>query len=272
MKAGEGLIQMNRLEKINDDIYALCIPYLDIYTTVYFIRTESGMLLFDTAGSARDAEEDIIPVLRDTLGVGENDLRYIFVSHNHSDHAGGLARLLEEYPEACIVSGNEALREIYGSSGFLSPSDDEKLLECLSVVLVPGHTKDSASIYDSRTKTLISGDCLQLYGIFGSGKWGANVTFYKEHAEAVQKLRKMDIEAIFAAHDYHPCGRKYIGKEEIEKALDACLAPFEDIRRLIMENPDAYDEKICELYNSRKLPCLSVRVVKRYRETVLGNI
>ena len=44
--------------------------------------------------------------------------------------------------------------------------------------LVTGHASDCAALYDRKTKTLISGDCLQLFGVFGSGAWGANISFF----------------------------------------------------------------------------------------------
>lgn len=258
---------MNTLKKINDHIYALCVPYKDIFTTVYFVKTESGVLLFDTASYDSDVENAIIPALRE-LGVGEDDFKYVFISHNHTDHAGGLCKLLEAYPKVCVVSKSEALREKFAGYTFLMPNEGETLLDILSVVSIMGHTKDSAAIYDSRTKTLISGDCLQLYGIFGSGCWGANISFSTEYAAAIEKLRKMDIDAILTAHDYHPCGRMYFGKAEITAALDACLVPFEIIKKLIEDDPDASDEIICEKYNSQNdLPRLGAHVVRKYRES-----
>ena len=80
---------MKHPEKINDNIYALCIPYKDIFTTVYFVKTENGALLFDTASYDQDIDSAVIPALRE-LEINEEDLKYIFISHNHTDHAGGL--------------------------------------------------------------------------------------------------------------------------------------------------------------------------------------
>ena len=256
------------LEKINDDIYALRTPYKDIFTTVYFIKTAHGALLFDAASYDCDVENAIIPALH-KLGIGEAELKYIFISHNHADHSGGLGRLLTSYPNACVVSGSAALREKFAPHAFLSPADGDALLGDLSVVLLPGHSWDSAALYDKRTKMLISGDSLQLYGIFGSGNWGANVSYAAAYAEHIQKLREMDIAAILTAHDYHPYGRSFFGKAEIEAALDACLSPFKLIQKLMEESPDADDEAICKKYNAQgNLPTLGLHVVKKYRETV----
>ena len=259
-------VQAYPLETIRDNIYALRIPYKDIFTTVYFVKTAQGALLFDAASYDCDVDNAIVPTLHQ-LDIGENDLKYIFISHNHPDHAGGLGRLLALYPNACVISRSESLRKKFASYMVVSPQEDEILLDDLRVVFLTGHTKDSAALYDRRTKTLISGDSLQLYGIFGSGIWGANISFAAEYAQNIQKLRNMDIDAILTAHNYHPCGRMFFGKSEITAALDACLAPFARIRKLIEESPDADDETLCKRYNAQgDLPTLGSHVIKKYRE------
>ena len=40
---------MQTITEIRPDIFRLTIPFEDIYTTVFFIRTAAGYLLFDTA-------------------------------------------------------------------------------------------------------------------------------------------------------------------------------------------------------------------------------
>ena len=256
---------MKNLEKINEYTYALTIPYKDIFTTVYFVKTEAGALIFDTASYACDVKDAIIPALGE-LGIGEDELRYIFISHNHTDHSGGLGDLLKAFPKVCVVSRSEALREKFEGYDFLSPNEGKLLLNSLSVVSVTGHTRDSAALYDSRTRALISGDCLQLYGILGSGLWGANISFPSEYAEAIRKLREMDIDSILTAHDYYPFGRMHFGKSAVASALDACLEPFDIIKRLIERSPDASDEEICKLYNAQNhLPTLGEHVVRKYR-------
>ncbi|MBQ8696921.1 MAG: hypothetical protein IJ519_04290 [Clostridia bacterium] len=73
---------------------------------------------------------------------------------------------------------------------------------------------------------MISGDCLQMYGIYGSGAWGANITFPKAHFEALEKLENMQIDVLLTAHDYHPKGYKYVGKTEVAFAINACREPL----------------------------------------------
>lgn len=105
---------------------------------------------------------------------------------------------------------------------------------------------------------------LQLFGLYGSGKCGSNISFVKEHIDTVDKLRQMDIQHILTAYDYHPYGYSYRGE-------DACVSPLYEIKRLILQNPKADDESICAVYNSFDYPTLGVHVVSSVRNA-LGEV
>ena len=256
---------MDLLTKINENIYRFKTPYKDIFTTVCVIKTEKGVMLFDAASYDTDTDEYILPALRE-LGIGADEINYIFISHDHNDHAGGLLTLLKHCTKAAVIGYGERLEGICEGRELIKPGEDDVFLDVLRVVFIPGHTKHSIAILDTRTGTLISGDGLQLYGIFGSGKWGANIGFPSEHIDAVEKLYKMDINEILPAHDYHPFGYRYVGREAVRKALDACIAPLAEIKWLIEENPELDDEGICKLYNADCLPTVGERVVSAIRK------
>lgn len=258
---------MENMLKINENIYRLTIPFKDIFTTVYVLKTDEGALLFDTATYDEDIQNYIIPFL-DELEITEDMLKYVFISHNHGDHAGGLNAFMKSYPETCIISRSPEIKEKYIDYNVMFPKDGDVVLGFLQVIAIPGHTCDSSAVFDMRTKTLVTGDCLQLYGIYGSGLWGSNISLPKEHIEAVEKLRQMDISHILTAHDYHPCGYSYQGREAIVKALDFCIAPLGEIKALIFKNLNASDEQICAEYNSSGNPKLGVHVVTAVRKIV----
>lgn len=255
---------MNEIFKVNEDIYGIKTAYKDIFTTVYAVKTPKGSLLFDAASFDEDITDNIIPMLN-SLGI--NDLKYVFISHNHKDHAGGLGELLKHFPDVEILSRSPELKEKYAGFKVTALNDGDMILDDLFVVTIPGHTTDSAGIYDRRTKTLISGDSLQLYGIFGSGKWASNINYPSKHLKALDKLRRTDIEKICTAHNYHPLGQIYSGKDDVSKAIDYCIEPLENIIRLIDANPGMNDEEITVLYNKTgNLPTLGSHVVKAVRE------
>jgi len=258
---------MQGLTKINEHIHRLTIPYKDIFTTVYTVETPNGAILFDAASYDSDIDNYVIPLLKE-VGITANDLKYVFISHNHKDHAGGLARLLQEYPDVCVVSRNPSLQEEYASYHLLTPEDGDTLMDLFRVVTIPGHTADAIALLDTRTMTMISGDCLQLYGIFGSQAWGSNIGFPAEHLEAVEKVHTLGIEAIYTAHDYHPYGFKACGKEAVGKLLDACVEPLMNLRGIVVANPQAEDEQILQLYNAAPVPPIGKRVAAAMKAAV----
>ncbi len=255
-----------QITKQTEHIYRMTLPYKDIFTTVYLVKTPVGAVLFDAASFDSDAAEYIMPMLQE-LAVSPEELKYIFISHNHRDHAGGLAALLAALPHACVVSRSEELRQKYPDYTFLKPDDGDKLADVLQIVTIPGHTPDSMALLDSRSNTMISGDCLQLYGIYGSGTWACNIGLPREHFAAIEKLRKMPIQTVLTAHDYHPYGHCYQGAELVGKALDACIEPLQKIADMIQANPQMTDEEIAALYNApAELPTLGVRPVAAMRQ------
>lgn len=264
---------MKQFERIGEGLYRLTIPYKDIYTTVYLLTAKDGAVLFDAASDDWDADGVIVPALRD-LGVTGDVLKYVFISHNHGDHAGGLARLLVHYPTATVVSRSPKLQEKYAEHPFLFPEEGELLLGTFRVVPIVGHTLDSAALLDTRGGTLITGDCLQLFGLVGSGDWAANINFPVEHLKALEKLEKMPLAAIFAAHDYLPCGYRAVGAEGVKKYIAACREALFEIKKMIEAYPDEDDAAIRARYNAREAsPTLREAVVRAVRAaTEVGQI
>ena len=250
--------------KINDNIHYLTTQYKDIFTTVYVLHTEQGTILFDAASFDSDIDTQVVPFL-ESLRIQQQDLKYVFISHNHADHSGGLARLLERYPDVCIVTRSETLREKYKNRSFLLPEEGEKLLDTFRVVTIPGHTIDSAALLDERTMTLITGDCLQQRGIRGSGDWASNISYPAAHLAAIEKVRSLGAKQIVTAHDYVPYGFRAEG-DCVSQMLDACVEPLLRLKALIREYPEENDEQIRRRFSDfENQLTINVRVVAAMR-------
>lgn len=234
---------------IHDRIHRLTIPYKNIFTSVFLLCTDRGHILYDTAACTADVDNCIVPWL-ERLGVTARSLRYIVISHNHTDHAGGLARLHELFPETVIAARSRALQDRFGPDRVWSPCDGDILADQICAVSVHGHTMDSIALYDRSTRTLLTGDSLQLYGIFGADFWGANISYPAVHLRELDKLRGMEVDRVFWSHDYHPMGLGAEGREAFQQALDYCAAPLEEVVELLKSHPESDDETVRGMYNA----------------------
>ena len=201
-------------EKIATGLYRVLIPFERVTTTVYIGIYSGGVAIIDSATYSSDAENYVIPALEE-LGVEKDRVKWLLLTHTHSDHAGGLPRLAELLPKAKV--------------GFVSSVDipnfqllreGDEILGGLRVIGLPGHTEDSVGYLDIKTKTLLSGDCLQLKGI---DIYRDGVQYPELYAQSVEKLKAMEIERIVAAHEYDPLESLARGHEEVMRYLDACL-------------------------------------------------
>ncbi|MBR2343717.1 MAG: MBL fold metallo-hydrolase [Clostridia bacterium] len=258
---------MNEIKKLNEGIYALKMPYEDVYTTVFAVMTDEGALLFDCGSYDSDITDSVLPMLRE-LNINSEQLRAVFISHSHSDHAGGLSELLKHFPSLPVYSRSEIIEQKFGADAkIIHFEDGEELLGTLRAVTLPGHTKDSSALLDTRTGSLITGDSLQLYGLFGSGLWGANVPLPDEYFASIDKLATMpEIVNVYTAHDYHPYGSVYEGRAAVSLLLSASREPILRIKRLIEDTSELSDAEIAALYSDGgRLPALGPHVVSAVR-------
>ena len=162
------------------------------------------------------AASDRMILFAEELGVSAERVCALALTHNHGDHGGGLARLAELFPTAAV----RALEPL-SLPRYTPLADGEMLAGDLQTVHLPGHTSHSVGYLDRRTKTLLSGDCLQLGGI---GKYRNGIKYPTFYLESIEKLRAMDIGRIVAAHEFDPLGSLAEGSEAVARYLNECAA------------------------------------------------
>ena len=260
---------MKHFERINEHICRLTTPYKDIFTTVYTVEAPTGTIVFDAASYAADAHEHILPMLAEA-GTAPERVKFIFISHRHADHAGGLEALSNLCPGACIVSRSPELKETYRlTRPFYAPQDGDRFFDWFQVIAIPGHTADSMALLDRRTNTLITGDCLQQYGLFGSQDWASNIILPAEHLAALDKVRALKVDQLLMAHDYHTCSWRAQGREQVDRVLDDCVAPLQQMKELILGHPEWDDEQVRQAYNtSGTIPTVRVQVIAAMRRAL----
>ena len=195
---------MNLFTEEAQDIYRLKVPFDNLYTSVFLIRSGREFALVDTASSDYDVDEYIIPALKECQ-IPFKDIRYLVLSHSHSDHAGGLDRLLFHIPHLTVI------REV------------RALWDEISTYPLAGHTRDAIGVFDGRTKTLITADGLQGAGV---GKYRCHTESASEYIETIRRIQEdKRIENLLFAHAYEPWYRDSArGRKETEECLLDCLS------------------------------------------------
>ena len=185
-----------------EGIYRLKVQYTTVYTSIFLIETELGDLLVDTASYDDDINDVLVPALA-KMNKSLEGLYATVITHDHFDHSGGLKRILEYAPGLRVITGIcEISKEI-------------------STYPMAGHTEDSIGVFDSRTKTLISGDGLQGAGV---DKYKTSVPLKEEYIRTLERIKNDGrIENILFSHAYEPWFKdKIVGREAVLLCLDEC--------------------------------------------------
>jgi len=186
-----------------ENIYRLKIPFENLYTSVFLIKLKGDFILVDCGTYLSDVDEYIIPALN-LIKVRLEDIRYLILTHKHSDHAGGLKRILEKIPTLKAID----------KVADLSFGD-------IIIYDLKGHTSDSIGVLDKRTGTLISGDGLQGLGV---GKYRLLIENREEYLKSIDKIKKdKRIKNILFSHAYEPFSCDGIfGRIAVQNVLIEC--------------------------------------------------
>ncbi len=193
---------MSTFKKVSNYIYRLEVPFFTVYTSVFLMDTSEGYILVDCATTDEDVDGYIIPALG-KLGVELSCVKKIVITHDHSDHAGGLAQILKRMPHI------EVIRAV------------EELCDKVSTYPLVGHTRDFIGVFDSRTDTLISGDGLQGAGIKQYRTMLADKRGYIETLERI-KCDERIVNILFS-HAYEPWYKDFMfGRDAVLECIEEC--------------------------------------------------
>lgn len=241
-------------EEICENIYCLKVPFEGTNTSVFAFKCDDKTVLYDSATTESDVKDRIIPALRQKGFVPD----ILVTSHFHSDHMGGEKFIAEEYPEADRIKLAHNATE---DEGKRIANDGEMLFDTIRVVAMPGHSDDALALYDTRTKTLVCADCLQLWGI---GRYGVGLYDAKKYLESLEKISELDIENIIASHNYHPHGAYAFGKEKVKEYIEECKKYICVLKEYAENNNALSFEEIAEKYKSENptLPTINAHTFK----------
>ncbi len=238
-------------------VYYLEVPFGGCWTGIALIRGAHTYLI-DSAGSPACIEEYLLPALGE-LGLGISDIEYLLCTHTHADHVGGHAYIKAIAPEIRIVSSIECADKLRDPLKYNilirktfpehspAPSAGLKGVEPdmivgdgsiiggeMQYISSPGHDSDSGCWLHLKSKTLFSGDSLQLNGTSVQG-----IALYMDlpsYRATLSRLGSLDIEQIIAGHEFLPDGAYSKGKDKVKEYLSSCLSYTELYGRIIEQN------------------------------------
>ncbi len=233
---------MDTFARLAQDVYRLPVPFPGCWTGATLVLGEENILV-DTGGCAETVDSAILPALAQ-MGLTLDRLDWVALTHIHGDHVGGCARIRELAPNVRFaayrpsadrlrdpLAYSKAIRARFPAHGAGAPArldgvepdrllDDGDTLGPLRLVHTPGHDTDSCCYLDTRTRTLITGDSLQLNGTVSQGC--ALLMDVPGYERTLDRLLGMDIEAIVCGHPYLPLGAEALGREAVRAYLTAC--------------------------------------------------
>ncbi|MBL7259897.1 MBL fold metallo-hydrolase [Paractinoplanes lichenicola] len=165
------------------------------FVSAYLLVRGNDAAIVDlgTGGSA-----DAIGQGLTAAGSSFSAVRHVILTHKHEDHAGGLAGVSAETPNAKIYVGQADLAEVIAEKQLTSIKDGDEVFG-LRIVGTPGHTAGHISVFDPSTGTLVAGDALNN----NSGLAGSDPQYTADETQAaasVKKLAGLDVKAILPGH------------------------------------------------------------------------
>lgn len=168
-----------------------------IITNVYIVVSKNEAIVIDPGG-----EPDKII---DKLNELNTNLKYIVLTHCHSDHIGAVTDLQKIKGGEVLISEedgkavNNPIRNLAPFMGsklekikvdrFLSEGNKIELGdEEFKVIETPGHTKGGICIYSEKQKVLFSGDTI-FKGTYG--RTDLPSSSYQDMKDSIQKLMKL---------------------------------------------------------------------------------
>lgn len=246
---------MGKFEQIVEDIYRLETSPEGVWNGVVFVDGEEKILI-DSGIDSKNIDVLLVPALA-KMGYKLSDIDWILNTHCHGDHVGGHKRIVmlgnvkvAVYRESVPKLHNplkysKLIRAAFPEYSPAPPAvlegvqetrvleEGEVIAGRLKLIATPGHDDDCVCFYDTKTKSLITGDSLQ-----GNGTKSQGTALYmslSDYRNSLKKLKQMDICNIVSGHPYLYSGDRAIGKTASMAYLERCEEIIDIYDRFIRE-------------------------------------
>jgi len=251
------------------------VPGFKKFISVYVLRARK-VALIDVGPSS--SVENLISGLEE-LNINPTDISYVFATHIHIDHAGGIGKAIKRMPNAIVIvhergrqhlidpaglweDSQRALGKLALRYGPIEPVPQDRIIVAkegmllnlgemeIEVLNTPGHASHHLSFVDRKERRLFAGEAAGVY-IRGLIRPAAAPPFNLEQAlTSLDKLIRLDTTSLYYAHfgyaTYAPDKLRYHKQQLIlwGNIIADCLekkADWQEMYNEIRERDDTLD-------------------------------
>ncbi|MEV0901503.1 MBL fold metallo-hydrolase [Actinoplanes sp. NPDC049802] len=165
------------------------------FVSVYLLVRGGEVAVVDTGTPGSDAS---VEAGLKAAGLGWDAVKHVILTHQHQDHAGGLAAIAP-LVGATLYAGEADVPAIDAADKTLTPLKDGDEVFGLRIIGTPGHTLGHVSVFEPGTGVLVTGDALRNQ----NGLEGAAPQYTADGVQAAASVKKMatlDVKAILPGH------------------------------------------------------------------------
>jgi glyoxylase-like metal-dependent hydrolase (beta-lactamase superfamily II) len=166
------------------------------FVSAYVLARGGQAAVVDTGVPGSDAA---IADALDAAGLGWGDVGHVILTHQHQDHAGSAAAVLDAAPGATGYAGAEDIPAIAVPRALVPVADGDDVFG-LRIVATPGHTQGHVAVLDPSGGILVAGDAL---GTTGGKPTPPNPGFTEDMDQAmasIAKLGSLPFETLLVGH------------------------------------------------------------------------
>ncbi len=224
-KMSEGAL----LYRLTDAVFKLDTPPV---TSLFFVRGEGNAWYVIDAGAKNEHTEEVLLWAFEQLGIAPKNVLAICTTHDHWDHVDGLPIFLKYCTNASVYGYLESLPMVEPCR-YRMIRDGAVIGGLIQAVETQGHSDNCISYLDLRSRSLFSGDAIQMYGVSTSGMFVFGGI--RTYLSSMERLRGMEIDCIYSAHPYMPLGAYAMGRDAALEYLDMAIACMEDLISFVLE-------------------------------------
>jgi glyoxylase-like metal-dependent hydrolase (beta-lactamase superfamily II) len=254
-------VQTPEIRTYEDGIHAIDTGFVRPGLAASFLLVRDGRAAFVDSGTSRSVPQLLAALT--ALGVANDRVDYVILTHVHLDHAGGAGDLMQALPNAIAVvhprgaphlvdptkleagsravHGDRVYEEYYGrvtpipASRIRPVADNEVVVlgdSQLRVLDTPGHALHHVALHDERAGAVFSGDAFGIsYRVF-DGPGGEPFVFAttsptqfdpEQAHSSIERIRAVAPRAVYLGH-FGPVMEVERLAEDLHRDLDRFVA------------------------------------------------